>query len=336
MSESRMTGSPSRSTRPPPPPPAATTFEPRGPRPGRIVGILVVVMAVVSAVVLVASRGGDRAAARPLALAFTEGRSERYSIHQTMDATIAGDGLGEQAFTMEMTQDVTWSVVDVDADGVATVELATTDLAGTVNGETLPVDAADVPTLEFRIAPDGRIVSAGGLAFGGAGQPHGFGFPGMGQITPILPDPGAEVAPGDTWEKEFSQDVPFGGGSIRFTAKSRYDRNQMVDGRTAAVIVTQMDVPLDFTLRLSELMSSLGRELGATGATGMEALADATFEYGGGGTFRQTSFVDLGAEEVLRTRSSGEFDITMTIAGVPAIEGQITFGGSFTQELERR
>ena len=36
------------------------------------------------------------------------------------------------------------------------------------------------------------------------------GLPGMNQVTPILPEDGAPVAPGDEWDTSYSQDVPFG------------------------------------------------------------------------------------------------------------------------------
>jgi hypothetical protein len=193
-----------------------------------------------------------------------------------------------------------------------------------------------MPPIEIVIAPDGRVVSAGGLSLGGAGQTQGFGFPGMGQMTPILPDEGDVVAPGDTWEKEFSQDFPFGEGTIEFTATSTYQRNEDVDGREAAVIITDMTVPLDFTFEFQDLIDSLGSDLGASGATGMDMFAGASMAYSGAGTFTQTSWVDLEAEELLRTESSGDFDMTVAFAGVPGFDGTMAFTGTFTQELDRR
>jgi hypothetical protein len=56
----------------------------------------------------------------------------------------------------------------------------------------------------------------------------------MGQLTPLLPDEGEMVAVGDSWEKSFSQEFPFGEGTIEFTATSTYERDETVNGREAA------------------------------------------------------------------------------------------------------
>ena len=304
---------------------------------GLTVGAIAVVLALIAgALVVVLAGGGDSAEARPLALRFTQGQSETYAIHQTMDGQVSSDLLGEMRLDMDVTQVVTWRVTSVDEQGVATIEVAVAEMSGSVNGMAIPAAASAAPPVELVIAPDGRIISAGGLALGGAGQTQGFGFPGMGQLTPILPDEGDLVAPGDSWEKDFSQDFPYGEGTIEFTATSTYERNETVNGREAAVIVTDLSVPMDFTMDFQELLDSLGDDLGAAGATGVDALANASISYSGQGDVTQTSFVDLDAKELLRTESSGAFDITMGFAGLEGFEGAMAFTGSFTQELERR
>lgn len=325
---------------PPPPSPPDVTVWGRAPRrrPAGVVlwAILAAVVLLGGALAFVLSRGGDSAEAQPLALSFAEGHSETYAIHQTMDGVVDADALGSQSLEMDVTQVVTWRVASVDDGGVATIEVTVSEMSGTVNGVEIPSGSVATLPVEIRVAPDGRVLSAGGLALGGADQMQGFGFPGMGQMTPILPDEGDAVAPGDTWDKHFSQKFPFGKGTIEFTATSTYDRNEDVNGVEAAVIVTEMTVPLDFTLDFAKLLSQFGEELGATGATGLGELEDATIVYGGEGSFTQTSFLDLGARQLLRTQSAGEFDIAMQFGGIPGFEGAMAFTGTFTQELERR
>jgi hypothetical protein len=156
----------------------------------------------------------------------------------------------------------------------------------------------------------------------------------MGQLTPLLPDAGEEVTVGDTWTKEFSQDFPFGDGAIEFTASSTYERNETVNGREAAVIVTDMTVPMDFSLSYAEVLDSLGDEaFGGSGATGLDQLREVTIAIAGGGAFTQTSSVDLEAQEMLRMQSTGDFDMTMTFAGLAGFEGDVAFTGTFTQDL---
>jgi hypothetical protein len=321
----------------PAPPPA---HEPEAPtrRRGMIALAVAVVLVVLAGLVAFAITRSDTAEAQPLALSFTQGQERTYDVHQTMDANISSPLFGDEALSMDVSQVVGWKVVSVDDDGTATIEVSVSDMSGTVNGTEVPSTPA--PPIEIRIAADGRVLSAGGFSLGGAAETQGFGFPGMGQLTPILPDDGDAVSVGDTWDKEFSQDFPFGEGTIDFSARSTYVRNETVNGREAAVVATQMTVPIDATLDLAELLDALGPEItGATGAAGLEQLGDGSIAYVGGGTFTQTSFVDLDARELLKTQSRGRFDISMTFEGIPGLaEGsvELNFAGSFTQGLELR
>lgn len=329
-------------TLPEPPPPrrwASPVPVPPRRRPATIVvgAVLALALLLGGALAFGLTRGGGRAEARPLALAFVEGRSETFAIHQTMTGQIEAGALGSQSLEMDMTQVMTWEVLAVDEDGIATVSVTIAEMRGTVNGVPLPEDHGGMPAIEFQVAPDGRIVSAGGLALGGAGQTQGFGFPGMGQLTPILPDEGQAVAPGDSWTKEFSQEFPYGEGRIEYTATSTYERDEEVDGAEAARIVTELTVPLDFTLDFRELLAALGEgALAGTGGEGLDQIADAEIAYGGEGAITQTSWVDLDAQELLATDTSGDFDLTIAFRGIPGFEDEMAFAGSFTQRLERR
>ena len=323
-------------TLPPPPDHSQAAFEPKRPR------RWVVPVAIVAALLLIAGGAwlaigsGDTAAAQPLALSFTQGQEQSYDIHTTMDAHMSSDVFGDQPLTLDLSQTVTWKVTSVDQDGTATIRVTVSDLSGSLNGQDVP--SKDIPSLEMKIASDGRVVSAGGIAFGGTPDTQGFGFPGMEQLTPILPDPGEKVSVGDTWEKTFSQDVPFGDGTVEFTASSTYERNESLDGQQAAVIQTQLSVPLDLTINLSELLKALGPELsGATGAQAdLGALEGASIAYKGQGSLSKTSWVDLGAKRLLKTRSNGDFDIDMGIQGIPGAPVHISFTGTFTQSLDVR
>jgi hypothetical protein len=323
-------------TLPPPPETPRAPSEPK--RRGWIVLVAIAIaVLLVAGVAWVALSRGDTAEAQPLALSFTQGQEQTYAIHLTMDAIMSSDMFGERPLKMDLSETVTWRVKSVDQDGTATIEIAVSEVSGSLNGE--PVPSTDIPPLEMMIASDGRVLSAGGIAFGGSPDTQGFGFPGMEQLTPILPDAGDAVSVGDTWEKTFSQDFPYGDGTIEFTASGTYARNETVDGREAAVIQTQMTVPLDLTIDLSKLLEALGPELaGATGAD-LGGLQDASIAYDGQGSLSQTSFVDLEAKELLQTRSDGDFDISLGFQGIPGIDAapvDIAFTGTFTQSLDAR
>ena len=323
-------------TLPPPPEAPPAPHEPRRRRWIVPVAIAVTVLLVAGISLVVLSRD-DTAQAQPLALSFSRGQERTYDIHQTMDAHMSSEMFGDRPLKMDLRETVTWKVTSVDQDGTATIEVTVSDVGGSLNGE--PVPSTDIPPLELKIASDGRVLSAGGVAFGGSAGTQGFGFPGMEQLTPILPDAGDKVSVGDTWEKTFSQDLPYGDGAIEFTASSTYARNESVDGREAAVIHTRLTVPLDLTINLSDLLDALGPELaGATGAD-LGILKDASIAYDGRGSLSQTSLVDLQAQELLETRSNGDFDISLSFQGIPGIGDasvDIAFTGTFTQSLDVR
>jgi hypothetical protein len=307
-------------------------------RRGVIAAAIAVVLIVVAGLAAFAITRSDTAEAQPLALSFTQGEEKTYDVHQTMDAKVSSPLFGDEPLSMDVSQVVGWKVVSVDDAGTATIEVTVSDMSGTLNGSEVPSTPA--PPIQIQIASDGRVLSAGGLSLGGAAQTQGFGFPGMGQLTPILPDDGDAVSVGDTWDKEFSQDFPFGDGTIEFSATSTYVRNETVNGREAAVIQTQMTVPIDVTLDLAKLLDALGPEItGATGASGLDALGGGSIAYVGQGTFTQTSFVDLAASEMLKTQSDGDFDISMRFEGIPGLADapvEMSFTGSFSQGLELR
>jgi hypothetical protein len=297
------------------------------------------VVLVAGAVAVAVTQSGGSAEAQPLALRFAEGQTESYEIGMSLDATVSSDAAdfpGEIPLVMEMTEVVTWEVVSVDDEGNATIEVSIDEMSGSVSGFEIPSEATDMPPTEIAVAPDGRLVSIDGVSMEGLGQMPGSGFPGMGQLTPLLPDEGVAVAPGDTWTKEFSQEMPFGEGVVELTATSRYDRNEDVNGREAAVIVTEMTIPFDLSFDFEDL-AAFGQGLGATGPTGLDALGDATVSASGSATIMQTSYVDLEAEELLRTESAGDVDVEMALGQMPGFEdATVNFAGTFTQELERR
>lgn len=323
---------------PPPPAPDPQPTPARSRRWGWVAGAIVVALALVAGLSAITLTRNEPAEAQPLALSFTPGQSRTYEVHQTMDGVVSSDLLGTTSVTMDLTQVFGWRVVSVDPEGVATIEVEVSEMSGTVNGTEIPV--TPLPTIEIEVAPDGRIVSAGGLALGGADQTLGFGFPGMGQLTPVLPDAGEAVAVGDRWTKEFSQAFPFGEGEIAFTATSTYDRDEGVGGRDAAVIVTELTVPLDFTMEVAELIDALGDQAPAlAGTKHLGALDRAEIAYGGTGEVTQTSWVDLEARELLRTQGRGDFDITLRFLHFPQSPTsafEMAFTGTFTQELALR
>lgn len=278
------------------------------------------------------SGSGTSGTATPLRLAFDRGDESTYGIQMSMNGSVDLGSLGEQPLDVEMRETVGWKVVSVDDEGVATVRLSVDGVSGSANGQPIP-GTMEGQSTTLRVTTDGQIVDAHGLSLGSTGGGLGA-FPGMDQVTPILPDD--EVAPGDEWDKEFSQSFPFGDGKIEYTAHSTFDRYESVDGVRAAVITTRYTVPLDFSIDLKDLAKAFG----GSGGGPLPGLGgeDATIEYGGSGTFTQTSWLDLAAKQLVQSTSNGTFDITMSFPGLEQQLGTDGFGMSatFSMQMTRR
>jgi hypothetical protein len=325
---------------PPPPPPPAR-------RRSRLVAVVAGTLAVALVVTgLVLFRDGGGAEAVPLALDFTAGESQTYAISLTIDAEISAEGFGGEfpalaglPLVMDMSETVTWETVSVDPGGVATISVSTSDQQASVNGIELPTSDLAAPPVEMRVAPDGRILSIGGLSFAGlsaGGVPGQGGMPGMDQVTPLLPEDGAPVAPGDTWDTSYSQDFPFGDGSVDYDVHSTYLRNEEIGGVDAAVIRSTMTVPLNLSFRMKDVATFLEGQEGAPSVADLAEFGSGTIAYDGELQFEMTSFVDFAGQELLRSESAGDFDLTMEFGGFPDFEGSMDLVGSFTQELQVR
>jgi hypothetical protein len=329
---------------PAPPPNTAGPVRPRTRSRVAIAAVVAAMLVLGGAGVFLATQGGGEAQAGPLALAFEEGDTHRYRIEQTMDLTLGGRAfdaadLGgvDRSFVIEIGQLVEWSVRDVDDDGVATIRVTTEDLSMTVDGMPFP-STGGTPAVDIRLAADGRVLSIGGPSLGGGTIDLG-GLTGLfdaptEQMTPLLP-PDADARPGDTWDVSYSQEMPFGEGSVEVEATSRYDRDGSVDGTDAAVIVTDSQVSMDLAFAFADVLAILGEAGPPSGATGAVELRDASIASTGAGTTTSTSWLDLDGKDVLRTESSGDLDLTLEVDGVSEAQGTLTISGTFSMEMSR-
>ena len=322
----------------PPPPVQDEAWEASPPPPRRsgrallLAGVLALALVVGGATwAFVGSREpGASGPPAKLALAFDRGDESTYDIHLTMDGKMEG-GQVSQPLTMNVSESVGWRVVRVASDGTATVRLAVKGLSGSVNGMPVPPDQSQRSTT-LRVTPTGQIVDANGLSFGSTGASGLGGFPGMDQVTPILPD--HAVAPGDSWDKAYSQSMPFGDGKIQYTAHSTFERYEDVGAVRAAVVTTEYTVPLDFSLDLGDLAKALG----GRGDIPVSGGNDLRITYGGQGSFTQTSWLDLKTRTLVKTSSAGEFDMQITFPGLEAQLGTdgLSMSAKFTLDMTRR
>jgi hypothetical protein len=274
---------------------------------------------------LAISCGAVPAQARTLSLAFHSGDTYRYSFHSTTKQTIVAGGMTLPT-DIELTAAETVKVNSVDSSGVADLTLTVSNFAikGTTGGVTNTTSGMPAMTTDVKVAADGRIVSMDGNQLA-AGNPF-LAFSGMGGgffVTAVLPS--NTVKPGDTWSKDYDQANPGGTGSIHVTSKSKYLRDESVNGVNAAVVETTSSGSIDMNI-------SAPPAAGATtgGFGGMSIKGTVTTDV--------TTWIDPNGRRVLKTHSTESNDGTMTInlsssSALPGLTGPATIKGTATTDL---
>ena len=145
--------------------------------------------------------------------------------------------------------------------------------------------------------------------------------------------------PATRWDKDFSQDFPFGDGDDRVHGHEHLRPQRDRERRRGRRDRDEDDGPDGLHAGLHRTCSTRwAGDLGATGADGpRRARRTRRSPTRGQGTFTQTSFVDLAAKELLK---SAELRRLRHLDGrspaSPGFEGGIAFTGTFTQGLELR
>ncbi|GIU98548.1 MAG: hypothetical protein KatS3mg014_0164 [Actinomycetota bacterium] len=301
------------------------------------------IIVLVGAAGFAALERGPSAGARTLALSFTPGERETYRIRMTLDGTLSGgELLDETPVSVDLTQVVTWEVVDVDEEGAGTIRATVTMAFGSLDGENVPIDASELRSIELRISPDGRILETQDLSLGtllieGSGAIEGLmGSPfflGPEQLVPLLAD--HPVAPGDGWETRSSRPLPFGRGSIPYQAASRFLRYERVDGLRVALIRTELTERIDIAVPLDELLASMA---GMAGPPEGSALAGFIATCEGELSLTQRAWVDPRNGDLLRVSSTSPFDLTTSVGGLligADVVSNGTFRGESVMEIEQ-
>lgn len=281
------------------------------------------------AIVIVAACGSFGAQAHTVSLAYKAGDTYKYGLHIVMKYTITAAGLSIP-FNLDMSAKESIAVKSVDASGTADlgVTVSNMSLKTSINGTTNTTTTTTAQSLDMKVAKDGRIVSINGTAFDNTSFGGVSGVQG-GLISAILPD--KAVKPGDTWSKTFDQPNPFGVGSSQVTSNNTYLR----DENNAAVIESKINGTLNMSIDPSALAGQSGTPVvPSTGAAGgVQSISIA-----GTSTSDVTSWIDLSAKRLVKTRSTGSVNATLTVnmaAGstTPGLTGPVTFKGTQTLDL---
>lgn len=260
-----------------------------------------------------------------LALSFTEGASSSYRMTMSVKGELQAAG---QSIPYDLTMNgmVELRVVSVQNDGVAEVQEVFSDVSMTSDGK--PVDLpADLPSPVLHITTDGRVVSSTGATLFGGGGTQGPTQIGQDGISAVLPT--EAVRTGDAWRTPVTQTIL--GTAVTYTAQGRYVRDEELDGVRAAVVHTVAVVPIDLTVRATDVAELMGLPVD-------QVPSDASFTYAGQEHVRRTSWIDAEASALLRTTSQGDYRMTMSSAGLPAGSlppGGLSMDGTVTMTLQR-
>jgi hypothetical protein len=280
---------------------------------------------------LVAACGSIGVQAQTLKLAYKAGDTSKYAFHAVFKYTLGASGMSIP-IDLDISAKEAVTVKSVDADGTATVSLAVSDLTvkTTTNGVSNTTNTTTSTNIEMKVAPDGRILSVNGSAFGNNSLPGISGSQG-GLVTAILPD--HPVKPNDTWTKNYDQNNPLGSGTSHATSDNKYLRDEKVGSVNAAVVESKIKGTFDFTIDMNQPTSGGTSLFPSGGASGLQSLG-----IKGTTTSDVTSWIDTGGHRLVKSHSTGGVDATMTLvmasgSAIPGFSGPITFKGTQTTDM---
>jgi hypothetical protein len=270
--------------------------------------------------------------AQTLSLVYKKGDTFKYGMHMTTQANIGAAGMSIPV-NIDLSGQETVTVNSVDSSGNADLSIALSNLTlkSSANGITNTTTGTPAQTVEMTIAPDGRVLSVNGQAFGGTGLGQLAGGTGGSFISAVLPS--YVVKPGDTWSKSYDIANPLGTGTVHLTADSKYLRDESLKGVNAAVVETKTTGTFNLALDTSKLGGATGSPL--TGVPG-GALAGMTIT--GTTTADTTTWIDPSGHRAMQSHNTGTTNATLSIqmaAGStsPMLTGPITITANQTMDL---
>lgn len=274
--------------------------------------------------------GAVPAHTQSLALAYRSGDTYKYALHSTANETM-DMGAATVPVKTDLTARETITVKSVDSGGIAdlSIGLSNVTIKSVANGITNTTTGMPSPAIEIKIAADGRIVSVNGSSL--VSSPFA-GFSGMssGFISAVLPD--TAVKPGDAWSKDYEQANPLGSGTIHFTTKSNYLRDESLQGINAAAVETTSTGTIDITIDLAKAIA------GQPGTPTLPAGGVTSLTIKGTMTSDVTTWIDPTGHRVLKTHMTGSTNATMTTnlpsgTAKPGLMGPFSIKGAETTDL---
>ncbi len=268
--------------------------------------------------------GALPAHAQALSLSYHTGDTYRYSFHSATKQTITAAGMTLPA-DIDITAAEVIKVKSVDSAGVSDLTLTLSQVVMKSSTGGVAGTGGGIPdiTMDVKVAADGRVVSVGGNAVAASNPFLALSGTGGGFfITAVLPR--GAVKPGDTWSNDYSQANPGGTGSgaVQITSRSKYLRDESLNGVNAAVVETTSNASFDFNL----ITPPAGTATGAVAGISMK----------GSVTSDVTTWVDPSGHRVLKSHMTQSNDGTLDLgssAMFSGLAGPMTIKGTGTTDL---
>jgi hypothetical protein len=226
-------------------------------------------------------------------------------------------------------------VQSVDSSGVADLSVALSSIVvkGQADGVTNSTTGLTLPPQEIKIAADGRLLSVNGISSEG-GFPFGMGTGGD-LVSAVLPD--TPVKPGDTWSKDYDQANPLGSGPIHVTSKSKYLRDESLQGVNAAVVETTSNAAVEFTIDTSALaLPTSGTSVPSTFPLPQTGMQGMTIK--GTATSDVITWIDPNGHRILKShmtsKTTGNLSFVLAPgSALPGLIGPMSIQGSATVDV---
>ena len=278
-----------------------------------------------------------------LSLGFSQGQESRYSFHLISSQTEEMGGV-RQTTTIDIRAVATQTVQSVGTDGVAdvTLTLSNLNLTTTVQGETSETELDSlVPYQSLRLASDARQLALNRLGVA-AVSPLGAANSAGAPVWAVLPSRAVMI--GDSWTKSYMQTNPLGTGVISIKARSRYLRDEAVNGSSTAVVHAASEASVDIVIDSVKLPSTAyvqppRSQTGVAGVIERTITLVTSTRIQGWTTAEVTTWLDVASRRVVKTEMTSAVTGTMVLAVAPiaalgGTEAPYTFTGSQKLTME--
>jgi len=276
-----------------------------------------------------------------LKYSYTTGDTWAYETTMVMNGTVEGPGLGANDETLP--DDTTTKlrteveVRDVDEDGVATLLITQEVLEMSAEGEPLDAGMRDPQEMTMVIDSTGRVISVEEAA-GTASPATGSIFAGLpfdptqltDQMNPVFPGDG-KAKVGEEWSVTSTYPLPDLGQEIEVISTGKVLSVETMDGEEIATISNGVNMPLDLSIDLGELLQGLMGALG--GEEDAEELA-LEMTMTGSADFEAVSTIETATGRPQTSDGTMDLSITMEITDAPEEMVPADARGPFSMELQ--